>query len=131
MDIASVRLYVDQHVIVVRWKSRVSVKDFKEVYHQVLRAFKMYFVNTLIIDNGEECLPNDNCMQWLGEDVLPLASKCGLRALLCVSTNKQIIRLFNQFPLNGTSSKKRNYTVDVYPEIELAYQKINFQEVAV
>ena len=82
--------------IMVIWSSDPEDKEFSSVYHCVLKAFKIYFVDKLINDFAHLSKLTPYQSDFLTDSIFPLAYKCGMRKLINVGSNLGIVEGFTE-----------------------------------
>lgn len=88
--------------LVVSWVKPAENEEFYVVYTSVLKGFKIFFASTLILDlKNFGKLGKDN-LNYLIKQVLPMASKCGMRKLVLIDVDfkeqQEMVASFSGYP---------------------------------
>lgn len=71
--------------LVVIWSGSGGEDEFHLVYNNVIKGFKIFFAQTLMLDLEKFGKLGDLHLNHLLKDIFPMAVKCGLRKLVLVS----------------------------------------------
>lgn len=90
-------------------KNYLSLDIFKELHLKALEKIRAESVTSLISDSSKVTdVPTDDCMEWLGKEMVPLLSKAGVKRLITIVPQTALSRL-------GTKSWQRQVMgIDMY-----------------
>ncbi len=105
-DSAIVGFDESKKAIIVIWSESPGEKEFTQVYNDVLKAFKIYFVNKLVNDFSKLPAITNFQINFLSNKVIPITYKCGLRDLIHVGNH---IDEFKEYTQQVNSSDNDSY----------------------
>jgi len=117
-----------QKLLSVKWKKEASEKTIALVYHHTIKAFKLHFINTLVNDFSNAGILQENDLNWIGFNVMPMLVKCGMRNIIVVADARQQEQYYSDFFQRVAAFVQKDLHVAFYTEWEEALRNFNITE---
>ena len=115
----------ENKTVMVIWSGLADIDEFTHVYNNVLRSFKIYFVNRLVNDFTGFTNFNPEQIDFLLEKVFPIAYKCGMRSLINVGQQFGIVEGLTENAESIFTSAGKKISIQATQDLNQALQKIN------
>ena len=98
-----------KHILYDWKKTYITLAEFKEMHLTAIEAIKANGVYNLISDSSKVTdVPQDECKEWLGTQLIPLLSQAGVKKLITIVPQTALGRL-------GTKSwQQKVMGIDMY-----------------
>lgn len=127
-DFACVAVFQEKKILIVKWHRKPDEHNFWEVCQMVIKAFKIYFIDTLINDfnNANEFEYED--IQWLGKQIIPITIKCGLRRFMIVDDTGVVKPVIEECVEHYPAKLKDQVSLHLYGNLEDAFDANNLED---